>query len=385
MMKNLGQLKYIFFSSEEDLGSRLDVFLSKNLPDLSRSKIQSLVSSGLVFQKNLQVTKNSHKISSADEAYSIFEEDQDDLQKRIQKKNEINVNFSKKYNFQEMIFPGSEDQDLLVINKPAGLLSQNKPGENGENEISVSKLAKDYICGSGYKIEKESWEKGREFLAHRLDKETSGLMIIPKTIESFNFLKTEFIERRIKKKYKGVVWGVPTPLVHRLENEIRRDRLNRTKMIVITNRKILMRNQNQIIEDDNDSRGGPPRSQKTKTAITNYRVEKILFGGAMSLVEFEIETGRTHQIRLQMSFFGHPIVFDDVYGGSLNDFSHLITQNNEKKISDEIISNLKNLEKKRHLLHSWSISFLHPKTKEFLEFDTGDDFSEKINLILKMN
>ena len=135
-MKNLGQVKYTFFSSEDDLGSRLDNFLSKNSLNLSRSKIQFLISSGFVFFDNKKIIKNSHKISSILEKYSIFEENQEILAEKTQKKNEIRLNLSKKYDFQKMIY-GFCDENLLVINKPAGLLSQSKPGEKNDETSSL--------------------------------------------------------------------------------------------------------------------------------------------------------------------------------------------------------------------------------------------------------
>lgn len=372
--------KQTFFTSEDDIGLRLDAFLLKKLSlSLTRSRIQSLISSGFVFLAEKPVLKNAHKISGEGHQIDVFVQDEKKLESQKQSCIESQFDFEKMIHY--------EDEDFFIINKPAGLLSQSKPkgfcqssGRNKEDsyETSVSELAKNFIEKkyglNELNFSSDFWQSGREFLVHRLDKETSGLMIIPRTIASYNFFKESFAERKIKKIYKGVVWGSPTPGIHRLENEIRRDGINRMKMLVVTNPRVL----NKKRDFDNEL-----EAKQTKTAITNYRVLKSLFGGAMSLVEFEIETGRTHQIRLQMSFFGFPIVCDHVYNGGLKEKKHLIYKLNEKSKADQIFGFLEKVD--RHLLHSHYLSFSKGNEFDEFEFQTEDDFSREINDLLEFS
>lgn len=374
--KKTDEERIVFLSLEDEIGLRLDLFLLKKLSDLgfTRSRIQNLISNSSVLVNDLVISKNSYKILKESEKIELI------LKSINSKINHNSDDFLAKNfeDFSKMIH--FENQDFLIINKPSSILSQPKPtklyNEGDESEFnekieSVSELAKNYIgkkYGFNESNDESNWQEGREFLVHRLDLETSGLMILPKTIDSYDFFKNEFSERRIKKIYKGIIWGEPRPAIHRLEHQVKRDSMNRTKMMIVTNPKVL--NKKNDFE-----------KKQTKTAITNYRIIKNLFNGAMSFVEFEIETGRTHQIRLQMSFFGFPVVFDRVYGGELNQKKHLIYKNNDDARANKILDFLSNVKNKRHLLHSNYISF--DVQDEFHEFSTFEDFSEEINSLLE--
>jgi len=369
----MNNLSEFIVSSECDIGKRLDKFLFEKLIDfdqnLTRNKIQDLILSGNIKINDKPIFKSSHKITKINEKY-LFENL--DIEKTFDLEHD--------YDFSKMII--FENEDFIIINKPSGLLSQSINQKN-KSEICVSDLVKNYIQ-LGSNVFEICGEEGREYLVHRLDKNTSGLMIVPKNIKSFNFFKNQFSNRLIVKKYKGLVWGRPNPSVYRLENYLRRDNINRMKMLVVTNKKIL--NYNVSNDFDEDYELYKNLHNKSKIAITNYRIEKVLFDGLMSLVEFEIETGRTHQIRAQMSFFGNPIVCDSLYNGSIEDKHHLIKsiiKDNNK--FNYFIGFLKNIEN-RHMLHSYYLKFINQNNNEqYFEFETKDDYSNEINEILNLN
>ena len=234
-----------------------------------------------------------------------------------------------------------EDNDILIINKPAGLLSISRPGkENISNDISVESLIRD----KDY------------FLCHRIDKETSGLMIISKSLEIANIIKDMFENRGIVKKYIGLVWGVPIPASHKLIHGIRRHNIHRTKMLISARPQV-----------------------QDREAITHFEVKAQLFNGAMSLVNFKIDTGRTHQIRAQMDFFGHNIVLDRLYGNRIKE--HLLKRHvGNPALIEELMNLLNKID--RHMLHACSLSFAHPVTGQYIEFKVKPpECFEKIALL----
>lgn len=316
---------------EVDIGLRLDQYLANRL-DLSRQKVRDLFDKNLIKSGSVNNAKQNIKLSQ-----KVFLNDSFVVKIPLEKRSQI-VNNPEDFLLQDFIV--YEDENFLVINKPAGLLSQNKPGE--DNEVSVVDLARQYLGDI------DVGQAGREFIVHRLDKETSGLMVLAKNQSSYEFLVEVFKNKQAEKKYLGLVWGVPNPTCHSIKKNIVRDRIHRTKMHV------------SIKKDEG------------KEAITHYRVREILFGNFVTLVEFILETGRTHQIRAHMDFINCPILGDKLYGKTRN---HSFDEN-----FFDVKSKILNL--KRHMLHSYHLSFPNMKNiEEKLEFeiDLPEDILEIIN------
>lgn len=245
---------------------RLDKFLSAKNPDLSRSKIQKLIKSGNVLV-NGSNSKVSHNLSEGDEVTMKKEE------KILQsiKKEDIKLN---------ILF---EDENYLVIDKPAGMVVH--PSETGHRTGTIANAIID-------KVEKGVGEDFRPGIVHRLDKDTSGALIIAKSKDGYDHFVEQFKKRKIKKIYLALVKGI---LLHKqgiIDSPINRDVKSRKKMALVS---------------ENDG----------KKAISKYKVKKEY--DDLSFLEVEIETGRTHQIRVHMSAIDHPVVCDNTYGvGSYN-------------------------------------------------------------------
>ena len=220
-----------------------------------------------------------------------------------------------------------EDDSLIVIDKPAGLVVHPAPG-NMENTLVNALLAHcgDSLSGIG--------GVKRPGIVHRLDKDTSGLMVAAKTDRAHKALSAQFAAHDLERAYKALVWGVPSPREGRIEGNIGRSERNRKKMAVV------------------DGRG--------KTALTRYRVERQ-FGLAASLVECRLATGRTHQIRVHMAHIGHPVIGDPVYGGGE-------TKRRRHALTKEAGSRL--LAFGRQALHAATLGFKHPESHETMRFES---------------
>jgi len=319
----------IFIIAEENVGIRLDQYLSTAL-NISREKIKNLFEQNLIKSGSINNTKQNLKLSqktSLDDSFVV----------KIPIKNTEKI-IKNDLNFALEDFIVHEDANYLILNKPAGLLSQNTEG----NEVSVVNLAKKYLGYDGV------GQEGREFLVHRLDRETSGLMVLAKNHNSYEFLTNAFREKTITKKYLGLVWGVPNPICHSINKNIVRDERNRTKMRV------------SIKKDEG------------RLSTTHYRVKESFFNKAISLVEFVLETGRTHQIRVHMDFLGHGIVGDKLYGRTKN---HSFSED-----FADIKSKIDNIE--RHMLHSYFLSIPGTNDQEQsldFEIELPDDIYHIIN------
>jgi 23S rRNA pseudouridine1911/1915/1917 synthase len=227
-----------------------------------------------------------------------------------------------------------EDRDLIVLDKPAGLVVHPAPG-NWDGTLVNALLAH---CGPGFTgIGAEK----RPGIVHRLDKDTSGVMVVAKTQLANDVLTAAFAARDLERAYLALCWGVPTPLSGEIEAPIGRDKRDRKRMAVV-------------------SHGG-------KAALTRYRVMRAYAaqgratGGLVaSLVECRLATGRTHQIRVHTSARGHPIVGDPLYLRRIPAVA--------KDLPDDIRRAM--LDFPRQALHAASLGFSHPRTGEFLRFET---------------
>ena len=239
-----------------------------------------------------------------------------------------------------------EDKDILIVNKPAGMVVH--PGAGNHNKTLVNALV--------YKYKKKlSNVNGvtRPGIVHRIDKETSGLLVVAKNNNAHANLGRQFSDHSIKRTYQALSWGILRPLSGRIETLIGRSRKNRQLMSVT--------------------------EVSGKKAITNYttvKVFEIKDIPKISFIECALETGRTHQIRVHMSYMGCSLLGDQQYGKKKLKF---------KKINEDFENKLKILN--RQALHAKSLGFIHPTTKKFMSFESKlpQDFKKILDLLNKLS
>jgi 23S rRNA pseudouridine1911/1915/1917 synthase len=249
---------------------RLDVVVSKIFPDLSRSSIQKLSKMGKVSLNN-KLSKPSHKVHSGD----IVKVDYD----REEGLKVIEITLPVIY----------EDDDVIVINKPRGLLTHSKGVFNPEPTVAT------WLSNQVTDLSGE-----RAGIAHRLDRATSGVMIVAKNAKALGWLQKQFSNRRVRKTYTAVISGEIDPLEATVDMPIQRNPKAPATFKVGAN---------------------------GKPSITRYKTIKI--GPSHSLIELKPETGRTHQLRVHLEKLKHPIVGDTLYGGELSDRLYLHAQSLE--------------------------------------------------------
>ena len=316
----------------EDINSneRLDIFLSKKISYLTRSYIKKIIEMKRVKINNKIVILPSKKIKKNDSVSIILASEKS--KKLLPSKIKLDICF--------------EDKDILIINKPKGMVVHPGAG-NYENTLANALVHK-------YK-NKLSNVNGefRPGIVHRIDKDTSGLLVIAKNNLAHSQLGRQFSEHSIERKYLCLVWGVIRPLKGKIETLISRNKKNRQLMMV------------------SDING--------KKAITNYKTIKtfnISNIPKLSLVECDLETGRTHQIRVHMKYKGTSLLGDYQYGKKNVKF---------KKINKEFFENLTNLN--GQALHAKSLGFVHPATNKFVNFDSKlpSSFKKLLGLLEKLS
>lgn len=285
---------------------RLDKWLS-SATELSRGRISDLIGRGQVFLNGSPVTAQDRK-TAAGEVYRIL---LPPPAAAVPQAQEIPL---------DIVY---EDEDLLVLNKPAGMVVHPAAG-NYEGTLVNALLAhcRESLSGIGGVI--------RPGIVHRLDKDTSGLMVVAKNDAAHNGLSAQFAVHSLERCYLALVWGMPAPSAGVIETQIGRSSVNRKKMAVV-------------------SSGG-------KRAETHYRMLETYAGGAFSLVHCSLKTGRTHQVRVHMTALGHPLVGDKVYGKTPKAALH----SESLKIATAF---------PRQALHSYKMSFEHPVTKKIMRFE----------------
>lgn len=329
------------FKIDQEQQLRLDKFLTEKLksikPEISRSKIQKLIENNCVFDENNNILNNfSQKITNLKIIKIKFIKE--DKPKLIAK----NIDF-------EIIF---EDNDIIIVNKPSGLTVHPGAG-NYENTL---------VNGLLFKKGKENLssinDEFRPGIIHRLDKDTSGLMIVAKNDFAHQFLSQELQNRKIKRKYLAFIFGTLPEKKGKIDKNISRSRINRLKM-TISNKSI-------------DSKSGP----KVRNAITNYEVKEIFGDNFSSLIQCNLETGRTHQIRVHMEYLKHSLIGDQVYNGCRKNLS----KDYDEKIR-EFIFNFP-----RQALHSYQLEFIHPQNKKNMFFEIGlsQDLKELKSVLEKL-
>jgi 23S rRNA pseudouridine1911/1915/1917 synthase len=296
-------------------GQRLDRALQARLPDLSRSRLKQLILSGYVSDNGNVIRDPARKVREG-QTFVVILPEPEDATPRAQAI-PLNICF--------------EDAHLIVIDKPAGLVVHPAPG-NPDGTLVNALIAHcgESLAGIG--------GVRRPGIVHRLDKDTSGLIVAAKTELAHRALSRDFAARRISRAYAAIVYGVPLPAVGEIAGNIGRSMSNRKKMAVVS-----------------EGRGKP--------AVTRYRVERV-FGDAAALLECRLLTGRTHQIRVHLAHRGHPLVGDPVYGGRAG-------RGRSGRVG--IFP--------RQALHARHLGFTHPGTGDPLSFDSSlpDDMAELLS------
>ena len=247
-----------------------------------------------------------------------------------------------------------EDADLIVVMKPAGLVVHPAPGNPDMTLVNA------LIAHCGETLSGIGGER-RPGIVHRLDKETSGLMVVAKTDRAHRGLAGQFAahgrDGKLTRAYKALVWGVPSPKRGTVDANIARSSHNRMKMAALKPRA------RQDEDDDGENTAG-------RRAITHYEVEREFASGLVSLVECRLETGRTHQIRVHMTHIGHPVLGDPTYGTGM--------KTRASKLSGEARAALARLG--RQALHAWHLGFEHPVTGQRLDFNVPlpEDMAELV-------
>lgn len=294
--------KLIIDVSDEETGERIDSFLSGKT-EFTRTRIQQLIKDKNI-TVNGKVTKSSYKIEENDEiAIEVPEAETTEI-----KPENIKI---------DIVY---EDSDIAVINKQAGLVVHPAHGHYSGTLVNAILYHIKDLSGINGEI--------RPGIVHRLDKDTSGLIVIAKNDKVHTALTEMFQEKKIRKTYLAILKGKLNKSEGKIVTQIGRDKNDRKKMTVI---------------DD---------ITKGKNAITNYKV--VSQNNLFTLVKVNIETGRTHQIRVHMRHLGYPILGDSVYGRKDNE--------------------------KRQMLHAYKLEFLHPVTGHQMEFtgEIPEDFQKAL-------
>ena len=294
---------------------RVDRFLVNMMPKISRSRIQRAASSGFIFV-NGEPVKSNYKVKPLDRVSMRLERPPMTLEITPQ---EMSI---------EIVY---EDDWLLVVNKPAGLVVH--PGHGNWDGTLLNGLA--WYLRNNPDFDVNDPAIG---LVHRIDKDTSGLLVIAKTAEVKSALGKQFFDHSTRREYVAVIWGHMDPAEGVLRSNIARDPRDRTRMAPF-----------------------PYEGEVGKTAVTHYSTEEYL--GYLSQIRCRLETGRTHQIRVHLSHEGHPLFNDAVYGGDR------ILRGNRFASYKKFVENAFAL-CPRQALHAQTLGFFHPILKRQMDFSS---------------
>ena len=305
---------YSFTVDKGQIPLRIDKYLMNFVENATRTKIQAAAKAGSI-QVNGDVVKSNYKVKPMDEIKVLFEfppNENELLPENI----ELNIVY--------------EDQELVVVNKPAGMVVH--PGHGNYSGTLINALIYHFK-------HLPNNSSNRPGLVHRIDKETSGLLVIAKTETAMIDLSEQFAKKTSSREYIALVWGNVKEDSGTINEYIGRNPKNRLQNIVFTGDDI----------------------EKGKPAITHYKVLNRY--GYVTLVSCTLETGRTHQIRVHMKHIGHTIFNDNRYGGDM-----ILKGTTFTKYKQFVENCFKILP--RQALHAKTLGFKHPKTKEYVSFDS---------------
>lgn len=287
------KLNSIVVSDEDDL-IRIDKFIANVASDLTRSRIQGLISDGNI-TVNDKVVKANYKVREQDNIKILIPD-------------AVPVDIPAEDIPLDIVY---EDDDILIVNKPKGMVVHPAPGHyTGTLVNALMHHCKDNLSGINGEL--------RPGIVHRIDMDTTGLLVVCKNDKAHNFVAEQLKEHSITRKYQAIVYNAFKDEDGIVEGNIGRHPNDRKKMTITPN---------------------------GKEAITHYKVLKNM--GKYTLIECQLETGRTHQIRVHMSSINHPLLGDEVYGPKTCPF----------KLQGQV-------------LHAKTLGFIHPTTKEYMEFDS---------------
>jgi 23S rRNA pseudouridine1911/1915/1917 synthase len=310
-MPNVGETLYRLRAGDER--ARLDKFLAAELPDISRTRLKGLIESGQVRVGGETITEPAYRVKPEEEIELTVPEASDELAPEPQAM-ALNIRY--------------EDDDLIVVDKPAGLVVH--PAAGNPDRTLVNALVAH--CGASL-----SGIGGvrRPGIVHRLDKDTSGLLVAAKNDAAHAGLSKLFAAHDLERAYLALVWGSPAPAAGTIDGNIGRSPKNRKKMAIVT-------------------RGG-------RAARTHYKVREHLANSCWSLVECRLETGRTHQIRVHLTARGHAVVGDPLYGGRRRGSANALPPKAATALEGW----------QRQALHAYRLAFKHPLSSEYMEFTSA--------------
>ena len=315
--------KHEVTAAPDDSGTRLDRLLARHLPELSRSRVKALVEAGNVGAGGATISDPSYRVKPG-QTFAIIVPEARPARPEGQA---IAL---------DIVY---EDGDLIVIDKPAGMVVHPSPG-NPDMTLVNALIAHcgDSLSGIGGEL--------RPGIVHRIDKDTSGLIVAAKNDFTHRALSAAFAAHEIERAYQAIVWGTPSPPAGEIGGNIGRHPTHRKKMAVV-------------------ARGG-------KAALTRYRVMRPL-GPAASLVECRLATGRTHQIRVHMAAIGHPLVGDPTYGRMTAARSAVLGRRNQ-----EVVQGFR-----RQGLHAYLLGFRHPRSLQSMrwEADLPNDMKALVDFL----
>ena len=291
-------------------GMRLDKWLPKAVPAMSRTRMQKLIRAGCVFDDDGEVVADANIAIREGEVYSVIVP----AAKSEEPARPENIPV-------EILY---EDDDLVIVDKPAGMVVHKGAG------VDTGTLVNALLHHTGGRLSSVGMSAGRPGIVHRIDKNTSGAMLVCKTDAAHRAMYKKFENHEIKRQYLALAWGIISPASGTIDAPIARNRKDRTRMCV--------------------AMGGKP-------AITHYETVRVFTGPKrkpLSLLRLNLETGRTHQIRVHLAHIGNPILGDTSYG---NMGRHL--QQVEDRAAKAIFSGAG-----RQMLHSFEIEFAHPSSGE---------------------
>jgi len=303
---------YHFDVSEEEEGPRLDKFIALSVPDTSRTKVQKAIDNGYV------MVNDENKKSS----YSIKSGDSIDVQIPIPEPPKVKPEKMEL----DIVY---EDEDLIIVNKSGNRVVH--PAYGHWDDTLVNGLL--WYSEKLSKLEKDTLRPG---IVHRLDKDTSGLLVVAKNDNAHRILSNYFRKKSIERTYWAIIWGTPGREEGTITGNIGRNPHDRKKMAVVP-------------------------EEKGKHAVTHYEV--LEYFDHLTLVRVKLETGRTHQIRVHFAHENHWVLGDTKYGGDAVRYGP--NTGSRRKMFENIFASMR-----RQCLHAKTLGFVHPRTKKFMEFDS---------------